>query len=288
MEGQHLKSLSKYVDWASLLLTLYGLVITIAIAAKDANGWLLLLLPLPLIFAAPSLVMVVQWIWPPKNADDQVKRLLAVAVRPRRFPVCCEPEATIACAKPIAGLAARHLDVVIGHLMSLISSFDFELDCEEFFTPRELASHAITARRIHATLMAHLTGDLAIRCLRLVPDAVPIYDALHEVYEQMAAKVLTPIENALALPDTDLDRPKKIQRLLKEVLRSELRELRRADCLPRLHASAKVLTQEMEIQWDDAVLGLRGVRTCRPARKEAAPSMPQDITDFLKHFTQPA
>ena len=274
------------MDWASLLLTLYGSVITIVLAAKDTNWWLLLFLPLPLILAAPSLVTAVQWIWPPKNADEQTNSLLAVAVRPHRFPVCCEPEATVACAKPIAGLAARHLYVAIGHLRSMISSFDLELDLEEFFTPRELASHAATARRIHATLMTHLMGDLAIRCLRLVPDAVPIYDALNAVYEQMAVKVLTPIENALALPDSDQDRPKKIRRLLKEVLRLELRELRRPECLPKLHASAQVLTQRTEIQWDDAVLRLRGVRTCCPPRQEAAPSMPQDIEDFLQHFTQ--
>jgi hypothetical protein len=178
------------------------------------------------------------------------------------------------------------MEAAIGHLRSMLSSFDVELDCEEFFTPREVASHAATARRIQAVLTARLHSDLTVLCLRQVPEAMPIHDGLSQVYEDIGGSIVGPLDGAMALPEGDVDRTVKIKHLIKIVIRRALRELRRADRLPQLHASARLLTARLEQEWDDAVLGLRGVRTCCPTREGIAPAVPQDAADFLKHAAQ--
>ena len=274
--------LRRNADWISIGLTSYALAITVVLAA-GFHWCLALLLPLPLMLGVPSALAVVQRYRRKRVADSLTNGILATSVAPNHYPLCYAPEATLACGKSAAGLAARHLDAAIGHLLIMLAHFEREVDRERFFGEKELAWHLMAARRIHAALMVRLRGDLAVRCSRLAQGVTAIYDDLNDIYEEIGENIVQPLYSLSVAPQDDPDRQKRIQHVIKKVIKAELERLRRHDGLPRLQASAKQIAQRMADEWDGAAVDLR-LKGCRPCREEGPPKMPDDIAEFLAHI----
>jgi len=273
--------LRRNADWISIGITFYALAITVVLAA-GLHWFLALLLPLPLMLGVPSAIAVVQRYRLKPVTDSLTNGILATSVAPNHYPVCYGPEATLACGRSAAGLAARHLDAAIGHLLIMLAHFERAVDRERFFGEKELAWHLMTARRIHAALMVRLRGDLAIRCLRLAQGATTIYDDLNDIYEEIGENIVQPLYSLSLASQDDPDLQKRIQHVIKEVIKAELEGLRHHNCLPRLQASAKQIAQHMASEWDGTAVDLR-LKGCRPCREEGPPKMPEDIAEFLAH-----
>jgi hypothetical protein len=204
---------------------------------------------------------------------ENAGQMLAIAVDPKKYPLCSCFCATHANGVAAAGLTARAIYISIKHLRTRLLRRLKVIETETTFTPNDLESHLNRFRHIHAVASTMVNGgNLVSRCYLLILQGVDVYDRLQTISETIEKEIITPLaklyDNIPAgVDDFAEQEPCKaqIQNLLQRKVLSILVDL--DDILSKAEDSALKVVANLERDWEldrDALWGW----FCKPSSQD--------------------